>query len=481
MKGKTMKGKTMKGKRKRKNNIETITNATQGKTTKVLASENKEKYNMFSYIRDELISFLHAVSKSSEPIYLILFTLYIAVFFILKMAWYVGPFFDAVGTLYNVLSYGVMWGTALYLFFIIASWKDLWKRKFPLILTGAVLFGVTGFFATRITANSYGVVFDIVFIILACGKSFRKMLKCTLGVVGLGLLVSYAGVFVEITADVGKPDTDTPGHSLGIVYPNTWGYLLFLALIIIWYLYLRYKPVLTFVIYWACAALCFFYIRCRTIAGLCVIFPILALIVDALERWGDRKTTTAKKHKIIKWLVISIPFLAWAFMLVMSHQTEWLYNNFYYTYLHNWADRFLMGGLYFKSWGVPLFGNPYRADVVKSVEVCGELMKVGILDSSFAAYMIMRGLVWIVCTLFWLCLAHWKALKNRDYAIPFLEFILLIFAMIERPGLEMWYNFVLLYPLAKIVWKEGTERALVFEAENSTVNRAERRRKHGNG
>ena len=27
--------------------------------------------------------------------------------------------------------------------------------------------------------------------------------------------------------------------------------------------------------------------------------------------------------------------------------------------------------------------------------------------------------------------------------------IILFFAMMERPGLEMWYNFILLYPLAK--------------------------------
>ena len=49
-------------------------------------------------------------------------------------------------------------------------------------------------------------------------------------------------------------------------------------------------------------------------------------------------------------------------------------------------------------------------------------------------------------------------MKHRDYAIPFLEFMILIFAMLERPGLEMWYNFILLYPLAKVVCKPGTEK-----------------------
>ena len=73
-------------------------------------------------------------------------------------------------------------------------------------------------------------------------------------------------------------------------------------------------------------------------------------------------------------------------------------------------------------------------------------------------------------TLLWLCVAQRKALKNRDYAIILIETIILGFAMMERPGLEMWFNFVLLYPLAKVVDKPGTERMLEFvdiDAEDS--------------
>lgn len=91
------------------------------------------------------------------------------------------------------------------------------------------------------------------------------------------------------------------------------------------------------------------------------------------------------------------------------------------------------------------------------MNVNGSFEKVGILDSSFAAYIIMRGLFWMAYTLAWLSFAIWKALKKRDYAIPFLCGIILVFAMMERPGLDMWYNFILLYPLAKVACKPGTE------------------------
>ena len=156
-----------------------------------------------------------------------------------------------------------------------------------------------------------------------------------------------------------------------------------------------------------------------------------------------------------------IPFLAFGFMMFFSTQVEWMHQ-FYQGTMKNVAWRFIQGGLYFRTYGLPLVGNPYRANEYTYVNVNGEFIQVGILDSSFAAYIIMRGMIWMTYTLLWLCVAHWKALKKRDYAIILLETVLLGFAMMERPGLEMWYNFILLYPLAKVIRKPRTERALEF-------------------
>ena len=101
------------------------------------------------------------------------------------------------------------------------------------------------------------------------------------------------------------------------------------------------------------------------------------------------------------------------------------------------------------------------------MNVNGDFLQVGILDSSFAAYMIMRGMIWMTYTLLWLCLAHWKAVKKRDYAIIIISSFLLFFAMLERPGLEGWYNFVLLYPLAKVESKLGTDPVLEFTGKET--------------
>lgn len=434
--------------------------------------------NIFTGIKQEGKSFFKAVSESNELAYLILLTLYVLIYLLLKVFWNTNAEQIEGAVRYALLGI-VMWGSAIYLFLVIAAWKNLWNKTALLILIGAVILAATFLFSKKMSTNSYGVVMDVFFCIMVCGKDYKKILRCILGATIVMLIIAGIGILLGYTLDVGKPDTDLPGHSLGIEYPNSWGYLVFLTLIIFWYLYLRYKPVITFVLFWAVSVFMYFYITCRTIAGITLIFPVLALIIDMIEKREDRraKEGTFKKKIFLEWILISMPFLAFAFMMFSSMQVDWWYK-YYHGPLRNLAWRFLMGGLYFKTYGIPLVGNPYRSNQFTYVNVNGEFIKVGILDSSFAAYIIMRGILWLTYTLLWLCIAHWKALKKRDYAIILIETILLGFAMMERPGLEMWYNFILLYPLAKVVSKPQTEPVLEFAVignelkENGTANPA---------
>lgn len=422
-------------------------------------------------IKKEVFSFFSTVSKISETVYLILFSLYVLVFLELKVVWKpnVSHAMDIIR--YSLLGI-IMWGSTLYLFYIIASWKNLWEKYFWLVFIGVCMLATTGYFSRKMSTNSYGVVFDIFFCLMAFGKSFRKMLKCIMDVTAIMLVIAGIGIPAGYTYDLGKPNVAYPGHSLGIDYPNTWAYLVFLFLMILWYLYLRKKPFFTFPIFWVCALFNWFYITCRTIAAVTFLFPFITLLVDWLEERDDKKVEEGafKRNKPLAWVITLIPFIAFAFMMIVSMQVEWVHQ-FYHGPLRNLAWRFLMGGLYFRTYGIPIVGNPYRSNVQKFVNVNGEFIKVGILDSSFAAYIIMRGMFWMIYTLLWLCFALWKALKKRDYAIIFLEVVILGFAMMERPGLEMWFNFVLLYPLAKVASKPGTES--VFKCFETTTDKEE--------
>lgn len=431
--------------------------------------------NILKKLQSEAGLFFLEVAKANEKSYLILLSFYVALYFVLKIAWKQNVNHGMELFRYGLLSI-VMWGSTVYLFFIIATWKNLWKKTIRLILLGILMLVLTGYFSAKMSTNLYGAVFDIYFCLMAFGKNYKKILKCMLGVSSFMLVLAAVGVRLNFTFDLEKPEYITTTHSLGIDYPNTWGYLVFLVLMLIWYLYLRNRPYITFPLFWAVSWFMFKYISCNTIAVLTVGFPVIAFAVDLVERYVDKnnlsETNKDKNRKgigILGWIIVLIPILAFVFMLAASMNYEWMHAHFYGNRLRNFAMRFVQGGLYFKTYGFPLVGNPYRSNQMTYVNVNGSFEQVGILDSSFAAYLIMRGLIWMIYTLLWLCIANWKALKKRDYAIPFLSALILLFAMMERPGLEMWYNFILLYPLAKVVSKPGTPRILEFFGSDKVV------------
>ena len=448
------------------NNLKFLTTAVE-----VRGTHHMENMKVLSRVKAEGRSFLNAAAETNELAYLVLLTLYVVIYFLIKAGW-VASAERVEETVKFALLGVVMWGSALYLFFVIVKWKNLWNNIIALIFVAGVILFATYYFSKNMSTNAYGVVMDIFFCLMACGKDYRKIIRCILCVTIVMLLIVGIGVPLGYTLDLGKPETVLPGHSLGINYPNTWGYLVFLGLMSFWYLYLQSKHIITFIVFWSISAFMYYYIICRTIAGITLVFPVLALLVDYIEKRADKKAIegTFKPLKPLRWLFVSSPFIAFAFMMINSMAVNW-WHKYYHGKLRNLAWRFIQGGLYFRTYGLPIVGNPYRSNQYTYVNVQGEFIKVGILDSSFAAYIIMRGMLWLLYTLLLLCIALWKAIKKRDYAIILIEIIMLGFAMMERPGLEMWYNFVLLYPLAKVVSKPGTEPVLEFpkRAEDTSI------------
>ena len=424
-----------------------------------------EKISLFGGIHRGVRSFLGTIAATNENAYLVLFSLYVTLYLFLKVAWNSNVSTIEYAVRYSLLS-AVMWGSAIYLFIVIVSWKNLWKNTLQLLLVGAILLFLTYLFSKKMSTNLYGAVMDVFFCIMACGKSYKKILKCMLGCTVGTLFLAWIGIIAGFTVDVIKPENVHPGHSLGIEYPNNWGYLVFLVLILLWYLYLRNKPLITLALFWGTSAFMFFYVYCRTISFLSIGFPVCAIAVDLIEKRLRKKAETSGQKDVTvqsesirknlsRWICILIPLIAFAFMMICSFQVEWIHKHFYYTWFHNFAMRFVQSGLYFRTYGFPLIGNPYKGNVTNYINVNGDFLEVGILDSSFAAYMIMRGMLWLAYTLLWLCLAHRKAMRKKDYAIILISSFMLFFAMLERPGLEACYNFILLYPLAKVICNDN--------------------------
>ena len=489
-------------------------------------------------VRGEMLSFYESPSKKNELFFLILFGCYEAFNFFLKIKWNDNIDVDFLRIAFVEV---IMLGAPVYLVYAIGDWKKLVDRYlWVLFLIGVALMGIAGYFSTKLSTNAFGVVFDIYFCLTVIGKDYKKILRNTMWIAVATLVLCYIGMLAGFTIDVIKPDNNPePGHSLGTVYPNTWGYIGFLILLIVWYLYLRRKSIkqiiITFVIFWGASAFMYFYICCHTIAILTLPFPLFAVFVDWLEKKADeraaqkmkslaleaeqkrkdaqtrrqiQKTENKKRvpqakqqeviqasaaetavvisdktmkrnylSSVIQWIVTAIPYISLVFVIYVSNHYAWVHKHFYGRHAtQNLALRFMQGGMYFAVYGIPLVGNPYDSRNIGYVDVNGEFFQVGILDSSFASYIIMRGLLWILLCMLWLSIANWKAMKKRDYAIPLIGLFILGYAMMERPGLELWYNFILLYPLAKVMNKAGTK---IFKEVKPTLykNRTKNRKR----
>ena len=467
--------------------------------------------NLFTRLKKECLSLYDSPSEKNELFFFILFGFYEAFNFFLKIRWN-----DTLDVDYIRIAFVeiIMLGAAVYFVVSIADWKHLADRHIAvMIAAGLGLMAIGGYLSTRLSTNAFGVIFDMYFCLMVIGKDYKKILRNTMWIGICTIAFCAIGLPLGITKDIVKPNNSDPGHSLGTVYPNTWGYLVFLILLILWYLYLRKRTIkhliLTFAVFWGASAFMYFYICCHTIAGLTIVFPIFAALADWLEKKADLKAEeelkraeleaekkrkeelerkkshqkgkkgrqrsaqedvkqeeavlsshTPHKHpyfvSFLKWLVVFIPYLSFAFVMFVSTHYEWVHKHFYgHHSTKNLALRFMQGGMYFAVYGIPMVGNPYDSRNIGYVDINGEFFQVGILDSSFASYIIMRGLLWVLLCMTWLCAANWKAIKKRDFAIPVIGLFILGYAMMERPGLELWYNFILLYPLVKAGGKQG--------------------------
>lgn len=322
------------------------------------------------------------------------------------------------------------------------------------MILGTAIGSLTLFAGLNMAQDAFNWGMDIYFCLMAYGKNYKKILRCVLIACIITLIIAAIGMPIGYSHDRPKPENDSPGHSLGINYPNTWGYLVFLGMLVFWYLFLKKQPIITFVFFWLISAFMYFYISCRTIALLTIGFPFLALYVW----WWDKKTKNIKsKRKLSIWgiLLISVPILCYLLTVMLGLNMKWVHKNFYNTNLATVAMRFVQSGICFSAYGFPLIGHSIKTDFSVVAVLNGSVEYLYVMDSSYGSYTIMRGMIWMTLCLVWLTIAMFKAWRNRDNALIVCGIFLCTFALMERPGLDLWYNFLLAYPLASIAVKEA--------------------------
>ena len=397
---------------------------------------------MLSKLKNEGKSFLECVSKSNEVFFFSLFCLYVISNVVGLVNWR-SDISHYAGKAHFFMFAAVMWGSAILLFSIIVEWRNAWKRTGELILIGVLVFALAGIISKLVTSDSYAFVMGAFFCIMACGKKYKKILMTFLIIITATLIIAYICMKFGITFDAVKPYRVYGGHSLGIKYPNDWGYFVFNIMMIIWYMILRRKKIVTVIVFWAVSIFMYKYITCQTIALMAFLFPGVAIIAELFQ---DKYSENY--NRFLNRIIIFLPWIIMAVMLIGCWQMDWIHKTFYDTRLESMAMRFVEGGYFLLNNKVTLFGSPFNQWNKSLVDYSSDIDMI--VDSAFICYLIIRGIVAMVLTLGWISYAHKRCLERRDYRLIGISFFMLLFSMMERPGLDAWYNFVLLYPLSRI-------------------------------
>ena len=439
-------------------------------------------------VRTGLQSFRKAAAGSPEAVYMFLLGLYMASILMKKIRWCkaVSPVKEAVRT--GMIRI-VLWGAVFYLLYTLYRINIRENIRVPaLSAAGIFLIAAAFLFSRHMTDNTYTVVMDAFFCFMAFGKDYRRLLLLYLGV-RLGFFVTgVIGYAAGITVDypVLKPGREDVLHSFGLSHPNTWGHIAFLLLLVIWYLYLAGRPVMTALLFWSVTVLILAVFSCKTVAVVLIPFPAAAFLVDSVQnRTGisfitfinsvrreipintrteipintrteipiNTKTeipiNTRTQHvkKIFRLLLVWSPLITFAVSMLLCWQMDWVQKTFYETRFLSWAMRFVEGGYALKHNGITLFGHEHIIVTDPSVSYIGWITHQ--VDNAFAYHIIRRGVLWVFAVTFWMAYVNYICVKRRDYRFLLISGCMLFFAVMENFGLAVWFNFALLYPFAQ--------------------------------
>lgn len=401
-------------------------------------------------IKKDAHLFMETIRKGPDVPFFLLVMSYILSEYLIRINWTEDLYNPYHSNIFNI---SVIFGCGAYLCFKITAWKKLWEKPVLLVLLILAAGGVCAYFFLYLDQDwrhnrvLYAVVVDLFLCVMAYGKNYKRLLQCLVVLPLLTLLVAWLALLMGDASEFAKDGTAGGTRSLGMIYPNTWGYIAFQAMLMVWYLFLRKKRAFTLAMFWGMAAFMFFVIGSKTVAALSVLVPLVSLLIDWLEK---RERKPGKKPGILAWIIIALPILCYVFSIGASFQMEWVKKTFYSTPLYSFSMRFVQGGIALDEFGFPLIGHSMATTEPVIRVINGTSDQLFVMDNAYSSFTILKGVLWIIACLAWITYGQWRGWKNRDYRILLIGSFMLIFAMMERPGLEVWYNFTLLYPLASI-------------------------------
>ena len=382
--------------------------------------------------------------KALSRLFLLILTLFLCSCLNERVAWE-PAFYRNMRTAGQAINSIVLLLSCMYVLAYLVLRFGKWLPVIPLcILSGFVLP-----LFQHILFEDYRFIMTAVLALMACRKDYRQILMVYLILYAVFLMIGIAGCPLGLTYDVYKYEKYGTGHSLGLVHANTTARFLFQILSLTWYLYLRRRPALTFALFWLACLPVLYIFQCRTVLLLMAAFPFLALAAERASDLGKLSDTSAGRlfMQIGMLTACAAPFCFFALTVLLSYLPEWLQRTKGHLF-YNLAGRFVQAGLAIRHYGLHLFGQEIDTSGKISQFILGREERLHVIDNAYAAYALQMGMLFMAATLGWLSAANARCLKNRDLRLLLLALLMLVYALTERGGLMIEYNYLFLYPLA---------------------------------
>lgn len=295
--------------------------------------------------------------------------------------------------------------------------------------------------------------------LLAYKRKYRVILIIFLVAHLVTILAGAAGLKIGYAALRYKRGNRKIGISLGLIYPNHLGRMVYIVLTLAWYLWGQRRRILTTVVFWVCAIIMWKWVKCKTIALFMLAFPVCWWVTALLLRTQSRMNHQPLRmglHRAWNVVMIAMPFIMLAVTYVLGQQRAFLDAAFPRgSGLRSLCMRFIAAGILFKVYGFPLLGRNILGESAPTEILNGEVYAANVVDNAFIYYLIALGGIVLIALLVWLSIANWKAIRHGDHALLLLSVFMLGYGLIEIVLFQFEHNFLWFYPLAAVGYENS--------------------------
>lgn len=374
-------------------------------------------------------------------------------------------FIDPIAEMISLIRIGVNAALLIFCVMYIAFHLLIWKLEIKTFLIAAGIIALVGVGWDFIgqTNEFFCTIVATLLAFLAYQRDFKIILKIVLVSHIVTMVVGVVGLPLKYTELVYKVQTVDNGFSMGLIYPNHVGRMMFLILIIAWYLWAQEHKLLTTIVFFTAAVFNWCVVNCRTIVLFFVSFPICWYIISLLRKKEIENKPSECLNNIRNAVLLAFPFLCMLFTYIMGKNRAFFMEHWHFGQgIYALWMRFISAGILFNVYGFPLFGRNILEENAPIEFNAGQIYVADIVDNAYVYYLIAIGGIALIACMLWLSFGAYRALKNKDYAYLLIYIFMCGYGIIEIVLFQFEHNFLFFYPLTAtaMAYKKGIKSSV---------------------